>query len=416
MSIASEIIDLRNNLSNAKTAVVSKGGTVGDTGLAGLASEIESIPTGETPEVEKKDINFYDYDGTRVASWTLAELSEKTVLPDNPSHTGLIADGWNWTLQQLKNQNTKMNVGQHYTPVDGKTHLFVSVDETYNTPHLGLGINGSATIDWGDGSTSTVTGSDLNTNVESIHTYENVGSYEVIIDVTTGSTINIRGNSATSHFWRGSINGLTVENKIYGSQVHEIWIGNNVIIGSGSLMCPFNWFTKLKKISFSKNTIISAGNSEIFSNCSDIKFVSIPDGATYFSVGQRAGFKYVSLPPSTTRIGVTCLADCQQLEDVFIPNNVTSYDSNCFDYSYKATNYFKFSSNTTTIGSFAFYHNYNMRELDLSSVTAVPTLNTSSFPSASDMSGLVIKVPNNLLNSFKTASQWSSYANFMIGV
>ena len=46
MSIASEIQDLQTNLQAAKTAVTVKGGTVADSGLAGLASEIASIPTG----------------------------------------------------------------------------------------------------------------------------------------------------------------------------------------------------------------------------------------------------------------------------------------------------------------------------------------------------------------------------------
>lgn len=46
MTIASEITDLQTNLTNAKTAVTTKGGTVGDTGLAGLASEIATIPSG----------------------------------------------------------------------------------------------------------------------------------------------------------------------------------------------------------------------------------------------------------------------------------------------------------------------------------------------------------------------------------
>lgn len=46
MSIATEIEDLNTNLTAAKGAVTAKGGTVGDTGLAGLASEIASIPAG----------------------------------------------------------------------------------------------------------------------------------------------------------------------------------------------------------------------------------------------------------------------------------------------------------------------------------------------------------------------------------
>lgn len=46
MTIASEITALQNNLTAAKNAVTAKGGTVGDTGLAGLADEIDSIPSG----------------------------------------------------------------------------------------------------------------------------------------------------------------------------------------------------------------------------------------------------------------------------------------------------------------------------------------------------------------------------------
>ncbi len=46
MSIASEITALNTNLQAAKNAVVAKGGTVGDTGLAGLASEIGTISGG----------------------------------------------------------------------------------------------------------------------------------------------------------------------------------------------------------------------------------------------------------------------------------------------------------------------------------------------------------------------------------
>lgn len=46
MSIASEIQALNTNLTSAKNAVTAKGGTVGDTGLAGLADEIATIPSG----------------------------------------------------------------------------------------------------------------------------------------------------------------------------------------------------------------------------------------------------------------------------------------------------------------------------------------------------------------------------------
>lgn len=46
MTIAGELQDLSTNLQSAKDAVTNKGGSVGDTGLNGLATEINSIPSG----------------------------------------------------------------------------------------------------------------------------------------------------------------------------------------------------------------------------------------------------------------------------------------------------------------------------------------------------------------------------------
>lgn len=50
MSIATEITALNTNLTAAKNAVTAKGGTIGNTGLAGLASEIAGIPGGGSSE------------------------------------------------------------------------------------------------------------------------------------------------------------------------------------------------------------------------------------------------------------------------------------------------------------------------------------------------------------------------------
>lgn len=46
MTIASEINDLKTNLASAKEAIEAAGGTVSNTGLAGLTASIESIPSG----------------------------------------------------------------------------------------------------------------------------------------------------------------------------------------------------------------------------------------------------------------------------------------------------------------------------------------------------------------------------------
>lgn len=77
MTIASEITDLQTNLSAAKTAVETKGGTVGDTGLAGLATEIATIPSGGA----SKDYGTVTY-ARYWQEWTANNVSMCSVVID----------------------------------------------------------------------------------------------------------------------------------------------------------------------------------------------------------------------------------------------------------------------------------------------------------------------------------------------
>lgn len=71
MSIATEIEDLNTNLTAAKSAVTAKGGTVGDTGLAGLAEEIASISCGAVNILTVDDYNYPANNPECVALWLL---------------------------------------------------------------------------------------------------------------------------------------------------------------------------------------------------------------------------------------------------------------------------------------------------------------------------------------------------------
>lgn len=64
MTIASEITALQTNLQAAKDAVIAKGGTVGDTGLAGLAAEIQTIPNGGGSNEPSNGGHITGYDNT----------------------------------------------------------------------------------------------------------------------------------------------------------------------------------------------------------------------------------------------------------------------------------------------------------------------------------------------------------------
>lgn len=106
----------------------------------------------KTPE--ESDINFWDYEGTLLYSWTFAELATKTELPPLPSHDGLICQGWNWTLQDIKDAGRELDIGALYITDDGKTRLYVDVDtETWDDFVLNYWQDprNATTVDWGDG-------------------------------------------------------------------------------------------------------------------------------------------------------------------------------------------------------------------------------------------------------------------------
>ena len=85
MSIADEIQDLNTNLTAAKAAVTAKGGTVGDTGLAGLATEIESIPSGGAlPQPSYGRVWYGDY------NWIIEQAEGCTVEVDVEKFTAYL--------------------------------------------------------------------------------------------------------------------------------------------------------------------------------------------------------------------------------------------------------------------------------------------------------------------------------------
>ena len=99
-------------LTSVASAIRTKGGTSANLLFpTEFVSAIQNIPTGGSTVVEPKDVNFIDYDGTLLHSYTKAEINAMTResdLPANPSHPGLTSQGWNWTLAQIKAQLTAM--------------------------------------------------------------------------------------------------------------------------------------------------------------------------------------------------------------------------------------------------------------------------------------------------------------------
>ena len=235
-----------------------------------------------------KDVNFYDYDGILIASYSLSEVQSLTALPDSPTHDGLTFQGWNYTLEQVKAFTRPMNVGAMYITDDGKTRLYIRIaaEGRMNVPlYISQTVENGVTIDWGDGSaTETLAGTG---NVNTTHTYASIGDYTIMLDPAEGCTLGF-GNGSSSYCVLGST-------------------GNN-----GKVYCNF------------------------------LKSVRIGDGVT--NIGSNAfkscySLANITIPESVTSIGDTVFQGCYSLASITIPESVTSIGTNAFGKCYGMAEY-----------------------------------------------------------------------------
>ena len=208
--------ELLNQQSALATNLTTKGvpATSSETfnSLVPKVLQISGGAYGNTYKVQEKDVNFFDYDGTLLYSYTADEFASLTELPANPSHInditwggktcGLIAQGWNWTLDDAKTYvatNGGLTIGQQYVTDNGKTRLLIRLEDENKSPAMALCVNGTVSIDWGDDTTpTTLTGTSI-TAVKwtSIHNYAHSGDYVIEIDVTSGTGFSFIGSSTS---------------------------------------------------------------------------------------------------------------------------------------------------------------------------------------------------------------------------
>lgn len=293
---------------------------------------------------KQKDVVFIDYDGTEVFSCSKEEL-EHTRLPDNPSHPGLIAQGWNWTLSQIIKQleecpGAPVYVGQFYITASGATEVDIILTNGRKKPSITLQNEFSdTTIDWGDGN-STYRSATASTFTVT-HEYASGGAYTIKI---YAQSIKLRGNNI-----KGFINGEGDNNRddVYGNCVQNIRSGNMLEYTYNAL----TKFSSLKTITIAKDTTatnktvtgdysyslqsITFNTNCIFclNNSYNIKNISLPYGLTSISIPRifRSCYllEYITIP-----ITVNSISDasqmfeyCCSLKKIVFPNGITQFDT-----------------------------------------------------------------------------------------
>ena len=431
--------NLTDFLTDIADAIREKKGITGTINPQDFSSEIASIESGGgsgggsiTP-ASVSDVNFYDYDGTILYSYTKEQFLALSAMPKLPTRAGLICQGWNWTLNDAKEYVTDygmLNIGAMYITDDGDTRLYIRI-ATEGRMTVPLYWSQTATngvsIDWGDGSAiQTFKGTG---NKNTTHTYAKCGDYVIRLKVVNNCTLGL-GRGSSSYSVMGATNNT---GKVYCNMLQKVEIGKNV---TSIDTYTFNGCYSLSSVSIPQG--VTSIDTYTFYCCYSLSSVSIPQGVTsigYSAFNGCSSLSSVSIPSSVISIGNYAFNGCSSLSSVSIPQGVTSIENRAFYCCYSLSSVSIPSSVTSigtytfngcyslssvsipssviSIGNYAFSGCFGMAIYDFTKHTSVPTLaNVNAFTSIP--SDCVIKVPSSLLEEWKAATNWSTYASQIV--
>ncbi len=276
---------LTNFFTDVADSIRSKTGKTDPIPCEDFDTEIESIETGGGDE-EKKSVLFYDYDGTLVYSYTPSEFLKLNSLPENPTHSGLTAQGWNWSLEDAKeylNYCSCLEIGQMYKTDDDTLRIYIDIPYDDFTAYFGgiSGKGGTLTVDWGDGSTEAVSYGTSGFTYNKTHTYTTKGNYIIKYYNENITNVAIFGNSA----------------------VTSTRFINTNSSGSSATQLERSYAKLITKIELPG--WISSLGACAFSQCYRVQYVPMPYGITQVPhyAFMSTNLKTIVIPNSVTLIG-----------------------------------------------------------------------------------------------------------------
>lgn len=388
---------------------------------AGFVSAIDGIETGGgsapvvVEEPEEKAVNFYDYDGRRLFSYTAEEAAALTELPTPPARDGIQFQEWNWTLAEIKKAKAA-DIGANCTTTDGKTRLYTKID---NQARKDLTLNlyqakaEDISVDWGDGSAAET--SDTAGDISLPHTYESAGEYTITLTVKAGAKAGL-GHFSSPYKQVLSGSGTNPDADTFSSNIHtnaliKAEIGNDIADIENE---AFYGCENLESINIP--TSIAHIKADAFLDCRKLQWISNQHifmmynfaltenglqratfGGGSYAYGSSSAFqknknlKRAILPTHYSAILSSDYNGCTALVEVICNNNIKK------------------------IGSMAFFGCYSLKRLDLTKNTEIATLESyNAFQKTA--ADLEILVPAALAEEWKKASNWVTYADNITGV
>lgn len=460
-------ISVTPNLQDKNINITSNGSRTitADDGYDGL-DEVNlnvNVSSGQVIIPTRNDVEFYDYDGTLLYSYSKTDFLALSAMPANPTHIGLTMQGWNWTLANAKawvTNHTRLIIGQMAITNDEKTRLYLTIPEEQKKIRLNIWFyddsitTDTITIDWGDSNIDTITPEDSDVLT---HTYANAGDYVVSFYITSnnGNKISFQRyyNSHSKIITNEAAqDSYSYEFYKYNSWINKIEFGNNIIVRGGS----FSYLDNIQYINLPQDIVL---NGSCFEN-SSINYVTIPNTITSLQNSlfyQSSKLFKVSIPKETISFGESGFNYCRNLSELIVPDNcvlnnyvfanMNSLTKIYFGDNVEPASYGTFDqdcylreayipNNATTIGFInyrgmlalmsvtipsgvsviqdgAFYNCPAVLKYDFTAVSAIPILNgQDTFYNINTDCKII--VPDNLYNDWIVAPNWSAYANYIV--
>lgn len=409
-------IEASGGITPTGTITITTDGTYDVTNYA-TADVQTSIPP-QMDDVDDGGVVFINYNGDVLYQYNTANMQLATELPALPNNQGFKEETWNWTLAEIKSHlttypNSTLTVGVNLVPTDEKTHIFYQVKEDTKTIYMCLGVNGTVTIEWGDGSSDgTLTGSSLNAFYYISHTYSSTGIYEIKFSVNGSARMQGGSGPLLINYSDTATNGgLT---NYFAGGVKKLYIGKNVepavsyplgfrLVEEMSLPNNFNcassyilYYNQVcRGLVIPKPTSAVKGMSFVFAG--GLEYLSLPATITTFDAGSIitavGNLKYLTVTGTNTTLPNPFLNAAYSLRNLSIPNTITTMTNNMGSQS--KIKRIKFPSSVTNLGTSSLFSTiYACKSIDLSNLTSVTDIPNSSFSSIASCEE--VKLPPNL--------------------
>lgn len=403
-----------------------------DSGYDGLSKVDVSVNVAPPTPIASNDVDFIDYDGTIVAAYSAADFANLTEMPTNPTHDGVVSQGWNWSLSDAKAHVAKygkLTIGQMYATTSGSTRLYIDIPEgvpaSMRRPTLSVFIfsgGGGYSVDFNDGNTPQHFTSS-NSNIRPVAALD---TGEHIIDITPdeGATIYLgHNNNPNSESDGSALIGLySYTDKINATNFDNFMLKRIAYAGQGTQLsnCALGWNTKLVA-AFLPRGLFDKTTYKAFYNCNALKCVIFPSGSYNTVLGficlGCGALERVSIPYGITKLGKTnsssLFAACYSLKRVELPDTLVTINSTTFSSCVGLTE-ITIPENVTQIGSTAFAYCTGLSKVVFAPTTP-PTLDGSNafnyLPT-----DCKIYVPysedHSVLNAYKTATNYPNPSTY----